>query len=217
MFTSPRRFITTLAFVLALPCAAHAADPLDGLGAPASAAQIAEWDIDARPDGVGLPAGSGTVSVGDDAFQENCAMCHGTFGEGGKYPRLSGQGKLTGERPEQTVGTYWPFAVTLFDYINRAMPYPAPHSLPPETVYAITAYILNLNGIVPDDFVANRESLPKVKMPNENGFTWKDPRPDTHDVACMKKCLPAPARIQSTAEGSKVTPSTTGPLDTKIP
>ena len=116
------------------------------------------------------------------------------------------------------MGTYWPYSVTLFDYINRAMPYPAPHSLPPDTVYAITAYILNLNGIVPDNFVADARSLPQVHMPNENGFIWKDPRPDTRDIACMANCRPAgEIRITSSAEGSKVTPSTTGPLDTKIP
>jgi len=210
--------LAAVALALTASGAARAADPLEGLGKPATSAQIAEWDIDARPDGVGLPPGSGAVAAGDDAFQENCAMCHGTFGEGLRYPRLAGEGKLTGERPEQTVGTYWPYAVTLFDYINRAMPYPAPHTLPPETVYAITAYILNLNSIVPDDFVADSKSLPLVKMPNVGGFIWKDPRPDTHDTACMKNCIRAgAAKVQTTAEGSKVTPSTTGPLDMKIP
>jgi cytochrome c len=98
------------------------------------------------------------------------------------------------------------------------MPYPAPHSLPPDKVYAITAYILNLNNVVPDDFVADRDSLPKVKMPNAGGFIWKDPRPDTHDTACMTNCRPAAGvKVLSTAEGSKVTPRTTGPLDLDIP
>jgi len=216
MSTSLSTFLV-IAF-LAAPFGAQAADALDGLGKPATPEQIAAWNIDARPDGVGLPAGSGTVSDGDQAFQDNCAACHGTFGEGGgRYPKLAGEGKLTGDRPEQTVGTYWPYSVTLFDYINRAMPYPAPHSLPPETVYAITAYILNLNGIVPDDFVADAKSLPQVKMPNVGGFTWKDPRPDTHDPTCMTNCVaPGSVKIVSSAEGSLVTPTTTGPVDRKV-
>jgi cytochrome c len=213
-----KRLAVTLTLAAVLPLSARAASPLDGLGTPATPGQIAQWDIDARPDGVGLPQGKGSVTEGDDAYQENCAACHGTFGEGGKYPRLAGEGRLVGERPDLTVGTYWPFAVTLFDFINRAMPYPAPHSLPPQKVYAITAYILNLNNVVPDDFVADRDSLPKVKMPNEGGFIWKDPRPDTHDTACMTGCRPAASvKILSTAEGSRITPRTTGPLDLDIP
>ena len=116
------------------------------------------------------------------------------------------------------MGSYWPFATTLFDYINRAMPFPAPHSLEVNQVYAVTAYLLNLNGVVDDDFVANRETLPKVRMPNRDGFIWKDPRPDTHDTACMADCRPASAvRIVSTAEGKSLTPRTTGPLDTALP
>jgi len=216
--SSSRKFLALVAAGLFSTAVAHAAEPLLGLGKPATPAQIAAWNIDARPDGVGLPEGKGSVSEGDDAFQESCAMCHGTFGEGGKYPRLAGEGKLTGDRPEQTVGSFWPYSVTLFDFINRAMPYPAPHSLPPEKVYAITAYILNQNNLVGDDFVADKNSLPKVKMPNEGGFIWKDPRPDTHDTACMQNCRPiSGVKVSSTAEGSRVTPRTTGPLDTDIP
>jgi mono/diheme cytochrome c family protein len=218
MSISLRTLLVCLGTACALSSAARAADPLDGLGKPATDAQIAAWNIEARPDGAGLPPGSGDVSKGDEAFQESCAMCHGTFGEGGgRYPKLAGEGKLIGDRPEQTVGTYWPYAVTLFDYINRAMPYPAPHSLPADSVYAITAYVLNLNGIVPDNFVADAKSLPKVKMPNEGGFTWKDPRPDTHDVDCMTNCRPASGvKIVSTAEGSLLTPPTTGEVDRKV-
>ena len=116
------------------------------------------------------------------------------------------------------MGSYWPFATTLFDYINRAMPFPAPHSLTANQVYAVTAYVLNLNNLVGDDFVADKDSLPKVKMPNHDGFTWKDPRPDTHDVACMKDCRPADqVTITSTAEGKPLTPRTTGKLDTDMP
>jgi cytochrome c len=159
------------------------------------------------------------VQEGDDLYANNCSVCHGTFGEGnGRYPRLAGEGSLTGDRPEETVRTYWPYATTLFDYINRAMPFPAPHSLSANEVYAITAYVLNLNNLVDNNFVADRDSLPKVPMPNRNGFTWKDPRPDTHDAACMTNCRsPADIKIISTAEDKPLTPRTTGPLDTDLP
>ena len=216
--SSSRNMLAALAAALIATTPVLAADPTPSVGRVASEAEIASWDIDARPDGKGLPEGKGSVSEGDDTFQANCAMCHGTFGEGAGYPRLAGEGKLTGDRPEQTIGTFWPYAVTLFDYINRAMPYPAPHSLSADQVYGITAYLLNLNGLVPDDFVSDKNSLPKVKMPNEKGFTWKDPRPDTHDPVCMLNCKPLSAvKIVTTAEGSRVTPRTTGPLDVDIP
>ena len=131
---------------------------------------------------------------------------------------VGGTGTLRDDRPEPTVGSYWPFASTLFDYINRAMPMPAPHTLPADDVYALTAYILNLNDIVSGDFVADRDSLPKVKMPNRDHFIWIDPRPDTNDKPCMSACAtPADVKITSTAEGRNLTPRTTGPLDTMQP
>jgi S-disulfanyl-L-cysteine oxidoreductase SoxD len=187
-----------------------------GYGTPATALAIAGWDIDVRPDGTGLPPGSGTVSRGADVFAAQCAGCHGTFGEGaGRYPMLAGgKGTLSQDRPQKTVGSYWPCATTLWDYINRAQPFSAPHSLSASDVYAVTAYILNLNDIVDDNFVADRNSLPKVRMPNRDAFLWRDPRPDTHAKECMKDCAdPAQITIQSTAEGKDVTPRTHGPLD----
>ena len=188
-----------------------------GYGSPATPEQIAGWDIDARgDDGKGLPPGKGDVAKGTDVFADQCAICHGTFGEGaGRYPKLvGGNGSLTADRPEPTVGSYWPFPVTLWDYINRAMPFATPHTLPPDDVYALTAYILNLNGIVSDDFVADKDSLPKVKMPNRDNFAWQDPRPDTATKPCMTKCVdPTKIRIVSTAEGTNLTPRTTGALD----
>ncbi len=198
---------------------ASAAEPgYYGYGITATPAQIAGWDIDARGgDGDGLPPGKGSVQHGADIFAEQCAACHGTFGEGeGRYPKLAGgTGTLKDDRPELTVGSYWPFAPTLFDYINRAMPFPAPHTLSADDVYALTAYVLNLNDVVPNDFVADRDSLPKVKMPHHDAFIWTDPRPDTHAEACMNACVnPADVKIKSTAEGKKLTPRTTGPLDT---
>ena len=189
-----------------------------GLGRAPTAAEIEGWAIAVRPDGQGLPAGKGSVDQGAEVYADQCAACHGTFGEGeGRYPKLAG-GTLKGERPEPTVGSYWPYATTLWDYINRAMPFPAPHSLTADQVYAITAYILNLNNLVPNDFVADRSSLPKVKMPNHDAFIWKDPRPDTASKACMTNCVdPAKVRIESTAEGKDLTPRTTGPLDDMQP
>ncbi len=172
-----------------------------GYGNKATPEQIAGWDIDVRgDDGVGLPAGSGTVTRGEEVYAEQCAACHGTFGEGeGRFPKLvGGKGTLRGEH-----------------YINRAMPMPTPHTLSADDVYALTAYVLNLNDIVPNEFVADRTSLPAVKMPNRESFIWTDPRPDTMARPCMNACVdPAETRIVSTAEGKELTPRTTGPLDT---
>jgi cytochrome c len=206
--------------LVALSVAARADQPARyGIGTAPTPQQIAGWALGVRPDGEGLPPGSGSVQDGDEIFADNCAACHGTFGEGaGRYPRIAGEGKLTGDRPEPTIGSYWPYATTVFDYINRAMPFPAPHSLTAHQVYAVTAYLLNLNGLVDDNFVASKETLPKVKMPNHDGFIWQDPRPDTHDTACMTNCRPASeVKIISTAEGKALTPRTTGPLDTALP
>jgi hypothetical protein len=209
------------AALIALANTASAAPPGHyGYGTPATPDQIAGWNIDARADGVGLPPGSGTVAKGADIFADQCAACHGTFGEGeGRYPKLAGgEGTLTKERPEPSVGSYWPFAVTLFDYINRAMPFQAPHSLSTNDVYALTAYVLNINNIVGNNFVADRNSLPKVKMPNHDHFIWQDPRPDTSAKECMKNCAdPKSIKIESTAEGKGLTPRTTGPLDEMLP
>jgi S-disulfanyl-L-cysteine oxidoreductase SoxD len=210
-----------VASFLSLSGAALAAPPGHyGYGTPATADQIAGWDIDARPDGVGLPPGSGSAEKGANVYAEQCTPCHGTFGEGeGRYPKLAGgEGTLTGERPEPSVGSYWPFAVTLFDYINRAMPFQAPHSLSSDDVYALTAYVLHINNIVANNFIADRDSLPKVKMPNHDNFIWQDPRPDTSAKECMKDCAdPKSVKIESTAEGKGLTPRTTGPLDEMLP
>ncbi len=189
-----------------------------GHGTAPTAAQIEGWSIAVRPDGQGLPPGKGTVDKGADVYADQCAACHGTFGEGeGRYPKLAG-GSLKGDRPEPTIGTYWPFATTLWDYINRAMPFPSPHVLSADDVYAITAYVLNLNNIVDANFVADRDSLPAVKMPNRDSFIWQDPRPDTAAKECMTNCVdPKSIKIESTAEGKDLTPRTTGPLDTMRP
>ena len=198
---------------------AFAQTPSTGLGRAPTATDLAVIDIDVRPDGRGLPPGSGSAEQGKAVYAARCAACHGPTGrEGPNDILVGGQGSLSTARPLKTVGSYWPYATTLWDYINRAMPFPAPHSLTADQVYAITAYILNLNNLVPNDFVADRNSLPKVKMPNHDAFIWKDPRPDTASKACMTNCVdPAKVRIESTAEGKDLTPRTTGPLDDMQP
>jgi len=222
MYSSRKICLAVAVILLAGGGLAGAAEPGSfGYGTVATPAQIAGWDIDVRgEDGAGLPAGKGTVNRGADVYAEQCAACHGTFGEGeGRFPKLvGGVGSLRDERPEPTVGSYWPFAPTLWDYINRAMPMAAPHTLSADDVYALTAYILNLNDLVPHEFVADRNSLPKVKMRNRDNFIWTDPRPDTAAKPCMNDCVnAADVRLSSTAEGRNLTPRTTGPLDTMQP
>lgn len=224
MYSSRKRGLLLAAALLATAAVdfAGAAEPGHfGYGSAATPEQIAGWDIDVRgEDGAGLPPGNGTVDRGADVYAEQCAACHGTFGEGeGRFPKLvGGVGSLRDERPEPTVGSYWPFAPTLWDYINRAMPMPVPHTLSADDVYALTAYILSLNDLVPNEFVADSTSLPKVKMRNRDSFTWTDPRPDTKAQPCMTACTDAAGvRISSTAEGKNLTPRTTGPLDTMQP
>jgi len=156
---------SAVALVLASPVLAY------DFGRPATPEEIALWDIDVRPDGKGLPPGSGTVIQGKEVFAENCAACHGDNGVGGIKDRLAGgQGTLASAMPVKTVGSFWPYATTLFDYIHRAMPYQAPGTLSNDDTYAVAAYILSLNGILPADGKLDRDSLPKIKMPNRDGF-----------------------------------------------
>ncbi|AMV48938.1 c-type cytochrome [Paraburkholderia caribensis] len=149
----------------------------DAIGTPVSEADIAAWNIDVAPDGQGLPPGSGDVAMGGKVFAAKCAACHGAKGEGLIGDQLiGGQGTLTSANPKRTVGSYWPYATTLFDYIRRAMPYNAPQSLSADEVYAVSAWILNQNGIVSDDARLDAHSLASVRMPNRDGFV-PDPRP----------------------------------------
>ena len=159
------------------------------LGNHAAKEVIAGWDIEIRPDGLGLPPGAGSVEDGEELYEDKCAMCHGSFGEGvGQWPKLSGgEDTLTDDRPEKTVGSYWPYASTLWDYINRAMPFTEPQSLEADEVYAITAYVLYLNEIVEDDFELTKENFATIEMPNKDGF-YLDNRPDTNNTRCMENC-----------------------------
>jgi cytochrome c len=140
-------------------------------GRPATRGEVRLWDIDVRPDGTGLPDGSGSVARGRQVYEENCAACHGDRGQGGVADRLvGGQGSLASARPVKTVGSFWPYATTLFDYVRRAMPYPAPQTLSDSDNYAVVAFILSLNEILPPDATLNRANLPSIRMPNREGF-----------------------------------------------
>ena len=176
-----------IAVVLGLPMQVQAQSHY-GIGRPATQAEIAGWNIDVNRNGDNLPPGSGSVAHGREVFEQQCAACHGAKGEGGVGDRLvGGQGTLTTSKPIQTVGSYWPYAPTLFDYIRRAMPQNAPQSLGNDDVYAVSAYILHLNGLVPADTTLDAGALSAIKMPNRNMFVG-DPRPDVKNPACETDC-----------------------------
>ncbi|SMY08919.1 c-type cytochrome [Flavimaricola marinus] len=187
-----------------------------GLGRLATVEEVAAWDIDIRPDGQGLPDGSGDVWTGEEVFVENCAMCHGDFGEAvGRWPALAG-GLNTLERddPVKTVGSYWPYLSTVYDYINRAMPFGHAQSLEPDEIYAITAYILYVNDLVEDDFELSRDNFLTVEMPNSQNF-YLDDRAETElplfrQSPCMSGCKES-VEITMHASVLDVTPDTDEP------
>lgn len=187
--------------------------PLLGLGRPATAAEIAAWDIDVRPDGRGLPEGRGTVEEGGLIYDDLCAACHGDFGEGaGRWPALAGgRGTLTGRDPNKTIGSFWPHLSTVFDYTRRAMPFYAPRSLTDDETYALTAYILWLNDLTTDEsFELNRENFTDFILPNAKGFIeddrWSEPHYAPGLEPCMEDCLPGAAKILGRARSVGVTP-----------
>jgi len=163
-----------LASLLALiGCAAPREQPAESprLGVALQPDALAAWDISIPPSGAGLPAGSGSVKQGALVFQQKCAACHGVDGTGKPADALvGGRGTLATKAPVRTVGSYWPYATTLFDYVRRAMPITNPLSLTNDEVYAVTAYVLNLNGIVDADATLDAQALPKISMPNRDGF-----------------------------------------------
>ena len=168
-----------------------------GLGRPALDEEVAAWDIDVRPDGTGLPEGAGDVWTGEQVFIEKCAVCHGDFAEGvGRWPVLAGGlDSLTDDRPEKTVGSFWPYLSTAYDYIHRAMPFGESQSLTPDETYAIIAYLLYSNWLVEDDFELSHENFTEVRLPNEDGF-FMDDRDETEVPAftgepCMEGCKEA--------------------------
>ena len=143
-----------------------------GLGQTVTPAQIVAWDISIPPDGTGLPPGSGTAVKGALVYEQKCQSCHGPKGAGQPKDRLvGGQGTLASKAPVRTVGSYWPYATTVFDYVRRAMPYAQPRSLTDDEVYAVTAYLLHLNGIIGETMEMDARTLPAVRMPNRDNFT----------------------------------------------
>lgn len=183
------------------------------LGRAATEDEVAAWDIDIRPDGLGLPVGKGTVADGEPLYTDNCAVCHGVFGEGaGRWPILAGgQDTLTDERPEKTIGSYWPYLSTVYDYVRRAMPFGNARSLSDDDVYAITAYLLYLNDVVTDeDFELSNENFSEISMPNEENFIpdGRDEEPQYAEKSepCMSDCKPGPVEITMRAQVLDVTP-----------
>lgn len=224
MFRSSSSFALILALGLSAPVWA------DGLGRPATPAEIKAWDIDVRPDFAGLPKGSGSVEQGATLFEEKCASCHGSFGESNKVftPLVGGveKGDLETGHVAALRRTDFPMrstfmkassVSTLFDFIRRAMPWNAPKSLSDDQVYAVLAYLLNLSDIVPDDFVLNEQTIRDVQkiMPNRNGMTtehglWPGAdfagltgKPDTANTPCMTRCKTAPEVVSSLPEYAK--------------
>src|ERR1700752_1459915 len=175
--------------VAVLLCATRAeAQSPYGIGRAATPAEIAVWNSDGGGHDSSLPQGSGTVSHGSEVFAQQCAACHGAKGEGGVGDRLvGGQGTLGTPKPMRTVGSYWAYAPTLFDYIRRAMPQNAPESLSDDDVYALSAYILSLNGLLPANATLDAKTLAAIKMPNRNRFVG-DPRPDVKNPECISNC-----------------------------
>jgi S-disulfanyl-L-cysteine oxidoreductase SoxD len=186
------------------------------LGRVASPQEIAGWDIDVRPDGQGLPPGKGSVKQGEEVYMTKCAACHGEFGEGaGRWPAVAGGHKtLASDDPNKTVGSYFPYLSTVFDYIRHAMPFGDSQSLTNDELYAVTAYVLNLNDIVDDNFVLSKENWGSVTMPNAGGFFDDDresaERAFWNPQPCMRDCKPA-ARITGRARVIDVTPDEAKP------
>ena len=159
-------------------------------GKPVSEADLAAWNIDIRtPDGLGLPAGRGTVAEGKKLYEAKCLACHGADAKGGAVygTMVGGIGSFKGSPRVLTPGSMYPYAPILFDYIRRSMPMDSPQTLTANEVYALSAYLLNLNGLIPADAVMDAQSLTRVQMPNRDGFLIDD-RPDSQAVRCMTDC-----------------------------
>lgn len=209
--------LSLAAALIAAPLSSTLAGKL-GLGTEATPEIVKAWDIDARPDGQGLPPGKGTVKQGEELFQAQCATCHGEFGEGkGRWPVLAGGlDSLKHDRPDKTVGSFWPEASTVFDYIKRAMPFGNAQSLTDDQVYALTAYVLHLSDVINDPaFELGQANFASIRMPNKDGFY-----DDDREVAekhfwtrnpCIKNCK-TEAKVLNRAQVLDVTPdSKTGP------
>jgi cytochrome c5 len=168
---SMRNTLLAACSVLVVGCGGALAES-PNLGRAVSSDEIASWDISIGPDGTGLPAGSGTPRQGEQVYLAKCLACHGEKGAGKPNDQLvGGQGSLEPPQvPVKTVGSFWPYATTVFDYVRRAMPLNEPKSLSDDEVYAVVAYILQLNGVIREDDTMDAQTLPAVRMPNRDGF-----------------------------------------------
>ena len=198
-------FMLVLTSAPALP-----ADRPFNLGKIATAEEVAGWDIDVRPDGLGAPVGMGNAIDGEEVYADLCAACHGDFGEGvDRWPELvGGEGSLGTHDPLKTTGSYWPYASTLYDYVYRAMPFGEAQSLSYDETYQIVAFLLYMNDIIEDDFDVSQENIGSIEMPNRDGFFMPDPRPDAQAVnvePCMTNCNVA-TNIIGRARDIDVTP-----------
>jgi len=187
-----------------------ASDRPYGLGKLATAEEVAGWDIDVRPDGKGAPVGVGTAALGEEIYAERCAACHGDFGEGiDRWPVLAGgQGTLDSHDPVKTVGSYWPYASTIYDYVYRAMPFGEAQSLTHDETYSVVAYLLFMNDVIEEeDMQLSNANIGSIKMPNRDGFMLPDPRPDGQPQGepCMKNCSVS-TKIIGKARNIDVTP-----------
>ena len=198
---------TAAALMLAAPAFAEGTF---GLGRAALPEEIAAWDVDVRPDGQGLPKGSGDVLTGEEVFADQCASCHGDFAEGvDNWPVLAGGFDTLGDKdPVKTVGSYWPYLSTVYDYVNRAMPFTEARSLEPDQVYALTAYILNINDLVDEDFELSKQNFAQQRLPNEANF-FDDDRLSSpvfdKSEPCMSNCKPS-VKVTMRARVLDVTP-----------
>jgi mono/diheme cytochrome c family protein len=172
----PRGLAATFVLLFIASAALAGETPLaPELGKPMTPAEVAKWDLSVFPDGTGLPDGKGTADQGAVIYKEQCERCHGANGRGATAEELVAEPQpLTTPYASKAIGPYWPYATTIFDYVRRSMPPDAPGTLTADQVYAITAYLLAANEVIPKDAEMNANTLPKVKMPNRNGFDWID-------------------------------------------
>ena len=205
------KFLFLIMISLSISFSSHAENRKYNIGKLATKIEVAGWDIDVRPDGVGAPKGSGNAIDGEEIYVNRCAACHGDFGEGvDRWPALvGGDGTLASHDPEKTTGSYWPYASTIFDYVYRSMPFGEAQTLTHDETYKLVAYLLNMNEIIDEDFVLSEKNIGKIKMPNASGFSLPDPRPDVTKYKdgqpCMKNCN-VPVKIIGKARDIDVTP-----------
>jgi len=204
------KYIVSFSIIIFLVNSTVASDRKFNLGQIATKEEVAGWDIDVRPDGLGAPIGSGTALIGEEIYTEQCAACHGDFGEGAdRWPALvGGEDSLASYDPEKTTGSYWPYASTIYDYIYRAMPYGVAQSLSYDETYEIVAYLLYMSDIIEEDFVLSNKNIGEIEMPNRDGFLLPDPRPDvinTKGNPCMSNCQVS-TKIIGRARDIDVTP-----------